>query len=82
MYLLPTEEELDMLYRQINPTLRLLDYLSTRPPTPDSMAELFLESEDLELAMEDECIDYRDEEIFKYGKKVSWKDICDYGTNP
>lgn len=27
MYLFPTKEEMDSLYRQINPTARIMDYL-------------------------------------------------------
>ena len=58
MYLLPTKEEMDALYRQINPTARIMDYLYSRPPASGSMAEFFMESEDIELAMEDDCTEF------------------------
>ena len=61
MYLLPTKEEMDSLYRKINPTARVMDYLYSRPPTPGSMAEFFMESEDVELVMEDDAMPYFDE---------------------
>lgn len=75
MYLFPTEKELNALWRQINPTMRIMDYLRTRPPAEGSMAELFLEGEDIELAMEDDCTDYEEVEAFYRGKKVTWDDI-------
>ena len=58
MYLFPTKEEMDSLYRQINPTARIMDYLYSRPPAPGSMAEFFTEGEDIELAMEDDCTEF------------------------
>lgn len=58
MYLLPTQKELNTLWRQINPTARIMDYLYSRPPAEGSMAEFFMESEDIESAMEDDCTDY------------------------
>ena len=61
MYLFPTEEELNALWRQINPTARIMDYLYSRPPAEGSMAEFFMESEDIELAMEDDAMPYFDE---------------------
>ena len=58
MYLLPTQKEMDALWRQINPTARIMDYLYSRPPAAGSMAEFFMESEDIELAMEDDCTEF------------------------
>ena len=54
MYLLPTMEEINKLRRAINPTAQIMDYLYSRPPAEGSMAEFFMESEDIELAMEDD----------------------------
>ena len=75
MYLLPTQKEMDALWRQINPTARIMDYLYSRPPAEGSMAEFFMESEDIELAMEDDCVDYETTEKFFNMKKVSWDEI-------
>lgn len=75
MYLFPTEKELNALWRQINPTARIMDYLYSRPPAAGSMAEFFLEDEDIELAMEDDCVDYETAEKFFNMKKVSWDEI-------
>ena len=75
MYLFPTQKELNALWRQINPTARIMDYLYSRPPAEGSMAEFFMESEDIELAMEDDCVDYEVEKQFYLGKKVNWEDI-------
>ena len=61
MYLFPTEKELNALWRQINPTAQIMDYLYSRPPAEGSMAEFFMESEDIELAMEDDAMPYFDE---------------------
>ena len=61
MYLLPTMEEINKLRRAINPTAQIMDYLYSRPPTEGSMAEFFMESEDVELAMEDDAMPYFDE---------------------
>ena len=61
MFLFPTEEEMKLLYRQINPTERIMDFLYSRPPAEGSMAEYFLESEDIELVMEDDAMPYFDE---------------------
>ena len=58
MYLFPNKKEMKILGRAINPTAQLMDYLYSRPPTSGSMAEFFMESEDIELAMEDDCEDY------------------------
>ena len=73
MYLFPTKEEMDSLYRQINPTARIMDYLYSRPPTPGSMAEFFMESEDVELAMEDDCteFDYIEDEILNMKRDIN-----------
>ena len=61
MYLLPTMEEINKLRRAINPTAQIMDYLYSRPPAEGSMAEFFMESEDIELAMEDDAMPYFDE---------------------
>ena len=58
MYLFPTEEEMRRLYKRINPTARIMDFLYSRPPAEGSMAEYFLESEDIELAMEDDAMPF------------------------
>lgn len=73
MYLFPTKEEMDSLYRQINPTARIMDYLYSRPPAPGSMAEFFMESEDIELAMEDDCteFDYIEDEILNMKRDIN-----------
>ena len=74
-YLFPTKEEMDLLCRKINPTARIMDYLHSRPPAEGSMAEFFMESEDIELAMEDDCEDYEETERFYGIEKVSWDEI-------
>ena len=73
MYLFPTEKELSALQRQINPTARIMDYLYSRPPAEGSMAEFFMESEDIELAMEDDCteFDYIEDEILNMNRDVN-----------
>ena len=73
MYLFPTEKELNALWRQINPTARIMDYLYSRPPAEDSMAEFFMESEDIELAMEDDCteFDYIEDEILSMKRDIN-----------
>ena len=73
MYLLPTQKEMDALWRQINPTARIMDYLYSRPPAEDSMAEFFIESEDIELAMEDDCteFDYIEDEILNMKRDIN-----------
>ena len=58
MYLFPTKEEMIQLYRQINPTAQIMDYLYSRPPAEGSMAEFFLESEDVDLIMEDDAMPF------------------------
>ena len=58
MFLFPTEEEMRQLYKQINPTERIMDFLYSRPPAEGSMAEFFMESEDMELIMEDDAIPF------------------------
>lgn len=58
MYLFPTKEEMIRLYRQINPTAQIMDYFYSRPPTKGSMAEFFLESEDVDLVMEDDVMPF------------------------
>lgn len=73
MYLLPTEKELNTLWRQINPTARIMDYLYSRPPVPGSMAEFFMESEDVELVMEDDCteFDYIEDDIINMRRDIN-----------
>ena len=73
MYLFPTKEEMDSLYRQINPTARIMDYQYSRPPAPGSMAEFFMESEDVELSMEDDCteFDYIEDEILNMKRDIN-----------
>jgi hypothetical protein len=73
MYLFPTEKELNALWRQINPTARIMDYLCSRPPAEGSMAEFFMESEDIELAMEDDCteFDYIEDEILNMKRDIN-----------
>ena len=73
MYLLPTQKEMDALWRQINPTARIMDYLYSRPPAASSMAEFFMESEDIELAMEDDCteFDYIEDEILNMKRDIN-----------
>ena len=73
MYLFPTKEEMDSLYRQINPTARIMDYLYSRPPAEGSMAEFFMEGEDIELAMEDDCteFDYIEDEILNMKRDIN-----------
>ena len=72
-YLLPTKEEIDSLYRQINPTARIMDYLYSRPPAEGGMAEFFMESEDIGLAMEDDCteFDYIEDEILNMKRDIN-----------
>ena len=73
MYLLPTQKEMDALWRQINPTARIMDYIYSRPPAKGSMAEFFMESEDIELAMEDDCteFDYIEDEILNMKRDIN-----------
>ena len=73
MCLFPTEKELNALWRQINPTARIMDYLYSRPPAEGSMAEFFVESEDIELAMEDDCteFDYIEDEILNMKRDIN-----------
>ena len=73
MYLLPTMEEINKLRRAINPTAQIMDYLYSRPPAAGSMAEFFMESEDIELAMEDDCteFDYIEDEILNMKRDIN-----------
>ena len=73
MYLFPTKEEMDSLYRQINPIARIMDHLYSRPPASGSMAEFFMESEDIELAMEDDCteFDYIEDDILNMKRDIN-----------
>ena len=73
MYLLPTMEEINKLRRAINPTAQIMDYLYSRPPAAGSMAEFFMESEDIELAMEDDCteFDYIENEILNMKRDIN-----------
>ena len=73
MNLLPTMEEINKLRRAINPTAQIMDYLYSRPPVEGSMAEFFMESEDIELAMEDDCteFDYIEDEILNMKRNIN-----------
>ena len=73
MYLLPTMEEINKLRRAINPTAQIMDYLYSRPPASGSMAEFFMESEDVELAMEDDCteFDYIEDDILNMKRDIN-----------
>lgn len=73
MYPLPTQKEMNALQRQINPTVRIMGYLYSRPPAEGSMAEFFMESEDIELAMEDDCteFDYIEDEILNMKRDIN-----------
>ena len=73
MYLFPTEEEIKALSRQINPTAQIMDYLYSRPPAEGSMADFFMESEDIELAMEDDCTEfnYIEDEIINIKRDIN-----------
>ena len=70
-YLLPTAEEIEFMRRELDPTERLFDYLYAMPPTPGSMTEFFLESQDYDAL--DWCDE--DDENVNLGKKVSWSEI-------
>ena len=73
MYLLPTMEEINKLRRAINPTAQIMGYLYSRPPAEGSMAEFFMESEDIDLAMEDDCteFDYIEDEILNMKREIN-----------
>ena len=73
MYLFPTIEEMNKLWRQINPTARIMDYLYSRPPAEGSMAEFFIKSEDTELVMEDDCteFDYIEDDIINMRRDIN-----------
>ena len=73
MYILLTQKEMIALWRQINPTAKIMDYLYSRPPAAGSMAEFFMESEDVELAMEDDCteFDYIEDEILNMKRDIN-----------
>ena len=73
MYLFPTEKELNALWRRISPTAQIMDYLYSSPPTEGSMAEFFMESEDIELAMEDDCteFDYIENDIINMKRDIN-----------
>ena len=82
MYLFPTDKEIKALSRQINPTAQIMDYLYSRPPARESMAEFFMESEDVELAMEDDCteFDYIENDILnmRRGRRSNAEPIDEY----
>ena len=73
MYLLPTTEEINKLRRAINPTAQIMDYLYSCLPAEGSVAEFFMESEDIELAMEDDCteFDYIEDDIFNMKRDIN-----------
>ena len=64
---------MNALRRQINPTAQIMDFLYSRPPTQGSMAEFFMESEDVELAMEDDCteFDYIEDDILNMRRDIN-----------
>lgn len=61
MYLFPTQKELNRLSQSLNPNIRVLSSFFSRGPAPGSMAEFFLDSEDIDLVAEDDCMSYFDE---------------------
>ena len=54
MDLFPTEKEMRQLRRSLNPLAQIMDILSSRPPAEGTMAEFFLESQDIDMINEDE----------------------------
>ena len=90
MYLFPDNKQMKELKKSINPHLRMMEYAWNmfRYPTAGTMAEFYLESEDLDCweddyLEEDDADDYcdffpigYDDDGTKYGaKKVNWEDI-------
>lgn len=73
--LFPTLEELESLRRELDPTEQVLDLLASmlRYPAEGSMAEFYMESEDIELAMEDDCaeFDYIEDEIINMKRDIN-----------
>lgn len=73
--LFPTLEELESLRRELDPTERVLDLLVSmlRYPAEGSMAEFFMEGEDVELAMEDDCAEfnYIEDDILNMRREIS-----------
>ena len=65
MYLLPTSEELNELWRQIDPKQRFLraarQAINEACRFDDSMAAFYLDSQDADLIMEDDAMPYFDE---------------------
>ena len=65
MYLLPTGEELNKLWSQISPKQRFLraarNTINEACRFDDSMAAFYLDSEDVDLVMEDDSMPYFDE---------------------
>ena len=65
MYLLPTGEELNRLWSQIDPKQRFLRAARTAIDEAcrfdDSMAAFYLDSQDIDMVMEDDAMPYFDE---------------------
>jgi hypothetical protein len=72
--LLPTLEELESLWRELDPTKRVLDLLASmlRYPAGGSMAEFYMESQD---PWEFEYDEEETEFVIDLGEKVSWDEI-------
>ena len=65
MYLLPTDEELASLWNQISPKQRFLraakQAIDDACKFDDSMAAFYLDSQDVDMVMEDDAMPYFDE---------------------
>ena len=61
MDLFPTEKEMRQLSRSLSPLTQIMDILYSRPPAGGSMAEFFLESQDIDMIKEDDAMPYFDE---------------------
>ena len=73
MSLMPTLEEIDRLRREIDPTEKCFGALRSMLCYPHSgtMAEFYLESEGIQIMMND----YSEDNGFNLGKSVEWDDI-------
>lgn len=80
MDLFPTEKEMRQLSRSLNPLAQIMDVLYSRPPAEGSMAEFFLDSEDIDLVMEDDAMPYleynRDIDTIRY-RGSSFEVVCE-----
>ena len=61
MDLFPTEKEMRQLRRSLNPLAQIMDILYSRPPAEGTMAEFFLESQDIDMIKEDDAMPYFDD---------------------